>query len=102
MLYHIGQKVIIRKDLSEDRRYYNVNGGYNDIANDSMVNLAGQVATIIAVVSNARYRIDLDNNRWSWTDGMFSGSADIGIDYTLSPFQRWEKELEKQHEATAV
>ncbi|MFR7590248.1 MAG: hypothetical protein ACLUVC_02300 [Longibaculum sp.] len=78
MKYKVGDKVIIREDLE-------VNGEYDGYAfGQWMSKYKGKNATIIEVVEREdlhHYRIDLDNNKCSWTDEM------------LEPY----KELNKEH-----
>lgn len=73
MLYQPGDRVVVREDL-EDGGLYSVsdNKTRRARANSDMVNLAGQAVTIKAIRFDIYYRIEEDD-RWVWTDGMFSG-----------------------------
>lgn len=89
MKYKVGDKVLIRDDLLVDETYFDDNNMHNDVANEDMVELAGQIATIIRLTATG-YRINLDNDRWNWMDDMFDGKV-TKID--ISPFQSWEKSV---------
>ena len=66
-MYEVGDKVVIRKDLSTGVWY-----GTNN-AVPEMVELRGLMATITRVkpVPYTEYSIDLDKGYWEWTPEMF-------------------------------
>ena len=80
MLYKVGDKVTVRKDLCDYYReegakecvYFNVGNaeGFGTDLDGEMTACAGKVATITTVIHNA-YRIDSDGERWNWLDTMF-------------------------------
>lgn len=90
MKYKIGAKVRIRKDLVEEQFYYNEDESHGDVVNDSMLRFSGMVATIIGYTDSGGYCLDIDQDRWTWTDDMFEGKVASMTEY-LSPFQSWEK-----------
>ena len=68
--YNVGDKVLIRDDLVVDEEY----DGCLFVL--SMVNGRGKQAKIIKMrtlptdPSKIRYRLDIDNGTWSWSDPM--------------------------------
>ena len=68
----VGDRVIIRDDLSYKEDYRGQDGEYMGVAY-SMEKYRGEVATIIGAHSSNVWRIDLDNRQWMWVSGMFSG-----------------------------
>ena len=72
MKYKVGDKVRIRKDLKEDKRY----GEY--CADEEMEEMAGKIVTIEHVYEHVYedvYEIKEDSNSNYWTDEMFEGYA---------------------------
>lgn len=75
-LYHIGDTVVIRSDLIPGE-LYNMIGEKTArcMFVPKMTEYLGKTAVIQQVLGGkspeARYRIDLDNRCWSWTDFMF-------------------------------
>lgn len=70
MCYQVGDRVIVRHDLEESKRYYMDDGNSCDVATREMVELAGQTVTI-SERSYGKYHIK--ECRWHWTDDMFEG-----------------------------
>lgn len=63
----VGDKVLIRNDLAR--------GNYGDSKlwrNASMVNFSGCQATVVKLLSEGRFRIDVDNGDWKWNSDMLS------------------------------
>lgn len=83
--YKVGDKVIIREDIQIDRRY-----GINSV-NNLMFDFRGKIATILSIRDTGSYCIDLDQERWAWTDQMFYEKPqeiklDIdGVKHTVKP-----------------
>lgn len=82
MLYKVGDKVTIRKDLADydqdgnELEYFDVSDRYiierfGTDCTGEMVCHAGEVAVITSVHQDY-YRIDLDDGKWSWLDTMFA------------------------------
>lgn len=65
-MYKIGDRVKIRKDLEDFKKYG------SDSVVPPMSEYCGQEATITNLISHG-YEIDIDNNKWGWTDEMFEG-----------------------------
>ena len=80
MLYKVGDKVTVRKDLCDYYReeeakecvYFNVGNaeGFGTDLGGMMTRYAGKVATIMRA-SECGYKIDLDVYNWNWLDTMF-------------------------------
>lgn len=81
MKYKIGDKVLVRSDLEEDKKYG------NEVVISDMLSFRGKIVTIKHVDHPDCYRIKEDSNQWHWTDEMFSGkeSEEIKSEY-LSNF----------------
>lgn len=78
MKYQVGDRVRIRKDLTEDTRYYMENSSVFWIAIDSMVKLVGEIVTI----RDLRWEGDgyyINESVCIWTDGMFEPMEDEQI-----------------------
>ena len=74
-LFKVGDKIKIRKDLSEEQSYDSSFG-----INDEMERLRGKTAVIIGrkevkgemdIIRKYRYYLDIDNDTWSWGIDMF-------------------------------
>jgi hypothetical protein len=81
MKYKVGDKVRIRKDLIIDEVY-------NDLTFVlDMVQYMGKVATITRIKFDDVYGINLDDDKWSWSDEMFEDIKDtpknVDIGYYL-------------------
>lgn len=70
MKYKVGDKVRIKKELKEGKKYGDC------VATYSMIRLAGKIVTIKRVNANS-YKIEEDNNDWYWTKEMFEGSIKL-------------------------
>lgn len=70
MRYQVGDRVVVRHDLKEGKRYYMGDGDSCDVATSEMVELAGQTVTICER-PGGKYHIK--ECRWYWTDDMFEG-----------------------------
>lgn len=71
MKYKVGDKVRVRKDLEEDKRY-----GDDCVVSD-MMQMRGIEVTISEIINNTKYRIK--ECAWSWTDEMFEPKCDRKI-----------------------
>lgn len=69
MRYQVGDRVVVRHDLEENKRYYMNDGNSCDVATSEMVELAGQTVTISAACG----KYNIKECRWYWTDDMFEG-----------------------------
>ena len=81
MKYKIGDKVLVRPDLEENKIY-----GVEVVMSD-MLFFRGKIVTIEHVNHPYYYRIKEDPDQWYWTDEMFSEkeSEEIKSEY-LSDF----------------
>lgn len=80
MGYKVGQKVLVRKDLYYEGDYYMEGGVHRNGVVSSMINLKGQVATILTVFSDGSgYTLKEDKGCWTWTDEMLELSNEITI-----------------------
>lgn len=62
--FKVGDKVRIKKDL-KDGEFYG-----EDFYNGEMDKYKGKIATIDKCIYNKKYRLDIDNHEWCWTDEM--------------------------------
>lgn len=70
MRYQVGDRVVVRHDLEDGKRYYMDSYDICDTATKGMVELAGQTVTI-RDRSYGKYSIK--EMGWCWTDDMFEG-----------------------------
>lgn len=86
MKYKIGDKVLVRSDLEENKKY-----GDKVVISD-MLYFKGKIVTIEHVDYPNHYRIKEDPDQWHWTDEMFSGneSEEIKSEY-LSDLEEIEE-----------
>lgn len=70
MKHEIGDKVTIRDDLEEDKRYKMSDSKLSNYIAQPMANMKGRTAEITKVYEYG-YRIDIDNSKFIWTDSMF-------------------------------
>lgn len=93
MRYQVGDRVVVRHDLEESKRYYMNDSESCDVATREMVELAGQTVTISEIPHGKYY---IKGCRWYWTDDMFEGleseQAPLEMDSTawssfFSPYQ---------------
>lgn len=71
--YKVGDKVRVRSDLTNGKRYYMENSERGDIATNDMVSFAGKVVTI---KDASMFGYHLEEDTWHWTDEMFEGFAE--------------------------
>lgn len=64
--YNVGDKVLVRSDLEEGKKYG------NEVVMSNMLYLKGKIVTIEHVDYPNHYRIKEDPDQWHWTDEMFS------------------------------
>lgn len=74
MKYQVGDMVVIRSDLDENRRYYMDDRSESNTVTHKMVAIGGTVHEITDIYGG-QYRIADDNGSWLWTDEMFDGFA---------------------------
>lgn len=86
MKYQVGDKVLVRPDLEENKKY-----GDKVVISD-MLYFKGKIVTIEHVDYPNYYRIKEDPDQWHWTDEMFSGneSEEIKSEY-LSDLEEIEE-----------
>lgn len=65
MKYKIGDKVLVRSDLEESKKYG------NEVVMSDMLFFRGKIVTIEHVDHPNGYRIKEDPDQWHWTDEMF-------------------------------
>ena len=70
MLFVIGQKVKIKKNLSVYEPYYDITKTNNNIAIPAMLEFSGQIVTITHY-RFGQYHIKEDKGMYLWIDGMF-------------------------------
>ena len=66
MKYKIGDKVLVRLDLEEGKKYG------DEVVMSDMLFFRGKIVTIEHVDHPNCYRIKEDPDQWHWTDEMFS------------------------------
>lgn len=78
LLYKVGDKVMVRKDIQEDDHCHMVSctesPGYRGMyVNSEMAAKAGKIVTIRDIVKdeNCGYKYIINEDYWSWTDEMF-------------------------------
>ena len=78
LLYKVGDKVMVRKDIQEKGHYHMVSctesPGYKGMyVNDDTAAKAGKLVTIRAIIEdeNCGYKYKIKEDSWSWTDEMF-------------------------------
>ena len=89
MKYQVGDKVLVRPDLEENKVYG------NKVVISDMLYFKGKIVTIEHVDYPNHYRIKEDPDQWHWTDEMFSGneSEEIKSEY-LSDFKEIEEHFD--------
>ena len=65
MKYQVGDKVLVRPDLEENKIYE------NKVVISDMLYFKGKIVTIEHVDYPNHYRIKEDPDQWHWTDEMF-------------------------------
>ncbi len=84
MMYHVGDRVVIRSDLVASQVYYMLDKSKGDTVTDAMIEYRGKAATI-SRYENGKYR--LKEFSWYWTDEMFEGlESDLSSAVTPSEF----------------
>ena len=86
MKYEIGDRVLIRDDLDTACEDYPMDDGSKSLCTvTSMTPLYGEAVTIVGVFKNGGLKgtyqvmhdtIDIDPERYGWTDGMIAGYAE--------------------------
>ena len=67
--YHVGDAVRVRRDLVDGQLY-----GNEVFVGDDMMACRGRVAMIEEIVCDGEYYIDIDEERYVWTEEMFDES----------------------------
>lgn len=83
MRYSIGDIVRVRSDFMDFRdwdKFSMDDGSLRTTINSQMRSYAGEEAVITGFDEDDRYRIDLDGNRWHWTDEMFENIPTVEVD----------------------
>lgn len=75
-LYKVGDRVVVIEDLREDEDYHMEHNGESDCATLYMTTFRGRVVTIKECYDYG-YRILEDNEKWNWTDEMFSLGSNL-------------------------
>lgn len=65
MKYQVGDKVLVRSDLEEGKKYG------DEVVMSDMLFFRGKIVTIEHVYHPYGYRIKEDPDQWHWTDEMF-------------------------------
>ena len=78
LLYKVGDKVMVRKDIKKDDHYHMVSctesPGYRGMyVNSEMAAKAGWIVTIEDIIEDmdCGYKYIIKEDVWSWTDEMF-------------------------------
>lgn len=85
-MYHVGDKVVVRSDLSHGVSYKMQGADFGLAAVEDMYYMAGAVAVITGVYNDefAGPHYTIWGSSWKWTDEMFSGrhfdDFDDGLD----------------------
>ena len=79
MKYKVGDRVKVRSDLKNGERYYDDTVDVHDSFVGTMKELLGKIVTIKAIC-NDKYTLKEDPNKWVWTDEMFEGLAEGGME----------------------
>lgn len=88
MKHKYGDKVIIKKDLNESRFLEEL-----DVVPE-MIQHAGKEAIIMEVKDDC-YKLDIDNENWSWTDNMFEEAKIRGFEVIKDELRK-HKDIEIQ------
>ena len=75
MKYQVGDKVLVRSDLEEGKKYG------DDVVMSDMLFFRGKIVTIEHVDHPCCYRIKEDPDQWHWTDEMFFGKKSEYLSY---------------------
>ncbi len=75
MKYKLGDKVRVISKPNENGFYYMSVGPDFNVMNDIMHTFMGKEVTISKYTKDGEYKIKEDNERWNWTDEMFTGLA---------------------------
>ena len=83
MKYKIGDKVLVRPDLEEGKKYG------NEVVISDMLFFKGKIVTIEHVDHPDYYRIKEDSDQWHWTDEMFVGKESEEIKSDLEEIEEY-------------
>ena len=89
MKYKIGDKVLVRSDLKEGKKYG------DEVVISDMLFFRGKIVTIEHIDHPNCYRIKEDPDRWNWTDEMFieKESEEVKSEY-LSDFKEIKEDFD--------
>lgn len=91
-LYNIGDRVVVREDLSIDGRYSNIGREGELNATGEMIEYAGKTVTISLLQqwsSGNIYYVAKELNGFVWSDEMFDGLEDDKIEQSLVSIERF-------------
>ena len=80
MKYKIGDKVLVRSDLEEGKKYG------DEVVMSDMLFFKGKIVTIEHVDHPNDYRIKEDPDQWHWTDEMFDEKESEEIKSEYLPY----------------
>lgn len=83
MKYKIGDKVLVRSDLEEGKKYG------DEVVMSDMLYFKGKIVTIEHVDYPNHYRIKEDPDQWYWTDEMFSEKEPEEIKSNLEEIEEY-------------
>ena len=83
MKYKIGDKVLVRSDLEEGKKYG------DEVVISDMLYFKGKIVTIEHIDHPNYYRIKEDPDQWHWTDEMFSGNESEEIKSDLKEIEEY-------------
>ena len=81
MKYKIGDKVLVRSDLEEGKKYG------DEVVMSDMLFFKGKIVTIEHIDHPNCYRIKEDPDQWHWTDEMFVGKESEEIKSDLEEIE---------------
>ena len=81
MKYKIGDKILVRSDLEEGKKYG------DEVVMSDMLFFRGKIVTIEHVDHPCCYRIKEDPDQWHWTDEMFVGKESEEIKSDLEEIE---------------
>lgn len=83
MKYKIGDKVLVRPDLEEGKKYG------DEVVMSDMLFFKGKIVTIEHIDHPNHYRIKEDLDQWHWTDEMFSEKESEEIKSDLEEIEEY-------------
>lgn len=83
MKYNVGDKVLVRSDLEENKKYG------DEVVMSDMLFFRGKIVTIEHINHPNFYQIKEDPDRWYWTDEMFIGKESEEIKSDLEEIKEY-------------